>query len=202
MALQLLRELSKLQVVVVHPPDGEGQSLVDHLRRIGCRVEAQWPIPDEIPLSCDVLMIAIEQEYRESIKALLKDTSGIPPTVIAIVSYEDPSTLQLLFEIGALAVVERPVRPFGVLTNLIIARSLWVERAEREKRIRKLERRLNGMQRIERAKAILCANQRLTEEEAYQSIRRQAMSKRVSMDEIATAILNANELLTARPKSV
>jgi len=118
----------------------------------------------------------------------------------AVVGYENPSTLQLVIESGALAVVERPIRPFGLLANLTIARSLWMERREAERRIRKLERKLSGIQKIQKAKSILMDKQRLSEEDAYQTIRRQAMGKRVSMDEMAVAIINANDLLQFRPK--
>jgi AmiR/NasT family two-component response regulator len=120
--------------------------------------------------------------------------------LIAIVGYEDPSTLQLVIEAGAVAVIERPIRPFGLLTNLTIARSLWLERRETGKKIHKLERKLSGLQRIQKAKAILMSGQGLSETDAYESIRRQAMAKRLSMDDMAAAIIHANELLQYRAK--
>jgi AmiR/NasT family two-component response regulator len=99
-----------------------------------------------------------------------------------------------------LAVVERPIRPFGLLTNLTIARSLWIERRDATRRLHKLERKLSGIQKIQKAKSILMEKQQLTEEDAYQTIRRQAMAKRVSMEDMAVAIINANELLHSRLK--
>ena len=132
--------------------------------------------------------------------AVAEVLTGRRPTLIAVVSYEDPSTLQLVLEAGAVAVIERPIRPFGLLTNLTIARSIWLERREAEKRMRKLERKLAGIQRIQKAKVILMDGQGLNEAEAYESIRRQAMSKRLSMDDMAAAIIHANELLQYRPK--
>jgi len=103
-----------------------------------------------------------------------------------------------VLEIGALAVVERPVRPFGLLTNLTLARSLWLERAEHAKRLAKVERKLAGVQKIQKAKSILMGSQGLSEEEAYQIIRKQAMAKRVPMDEMAMAIINAHDLLNVQ----
>ena len=44
--------------------------------------------------------------------------------------------------------------------------------------------------------------QGLTEAEAYESIRRQSMAKRLSMDDMAAAIIHANELLQYRAKDV
>ncbi|MEJ8570068.1 ANTAR domain-containing response regulator [Microbaculum marinum] len=195
MAMQILRDLKGLNVLVVHPADAEGRSLTEHLRRIGCRVEAQWPVPDRIPSHCDIVMLVVEQESRDLVLRFARSYDGVPPTLIAMVDYENPSTLQMVLEIGALAVVERPVRPFGLLTNLTIARSLWLERAEHGKRLAKVERKLAGVQKIQKAKSILMERQGLSEEEAYQTIRKQAMSKRVPMDEMALAIINAHDLL-------
>lgn len=202
MAIQILRDLRGLRVQVVHPPDNERISLVEHLRRIGCMVEAQWPVPEAWPDACDVMLLAIEHDVRAEIQKLLKSGDGPRPTLIAIVGYEDPSTLQLVLEAGAVAVIERPIRPFGLLTHLTIARSLWLERRDTEKRIRKLERKLSGIQRIQKAKAILMEGQGLSETEAYDSIRKQAMAKRLSMDDMAAAIINANEVLQYRAKDV
>jgi len=119
--------------------------------------------------------------------------------VIGIVEYENPSTLQLVLEIGAHAVIERPVRPFGLLTQLAIARSLWLQQQEVGQRVQKLERKLAGMQKVQRARLILMASEAMTEEEAYQAIRRQAMSKRLSLEDMAAAIINAHDLLRGRP---
>jgi len=197
-----LRTLRGLSVLIVHQANDDGQMLMEHIKRIGCRAEAQWPIPKSVPEAFDVLFLSIDHEHREDLSRLVKSMDGIPPTIVAIVDYEDPSTLEMLFEIGALAAMERPIRPFGVLTNLLLARGLWLDRIEDRKRVNKLERKLSSMQRIQKAKSILMAIQSISEDAAYQSIRQQAMSKRVPMDEIAMSIINANELLHSDRKGV
>jgi AmiR/NasT family two-component response regulator len=75
-----------------------------------------------------------------------------------------------------------------------------MERQSATRRIRKLEQKLSGIQKIQKAKSILMEKQGLNEDDAYQTLRRQAMGKRVPMEEMATAIINANELLHSRPK--
>lgn len=200
MAIQILRDLRGLRVQVIHPADGEGVSLVEHLRRIGCTVDALWPIPDEFSDSVDVVLLSIDHDSREKILKLTRGQNGRQPTLIAVVGYENPSTLQIVLESGALAVIDRPIRPFGLLTNLTIARSLWMERQDAERRLRKLERKLSGIQKIQKAKSILMDKQRLSEEDAYQTLRQQAMAKRIPMEDMALAIINANELLHSRPK--
>jgi AmiR/NasT family two-component response regulator len=198
MSKSALRDLRDLRVQVIHPPDEEGKSLVEHLKRIGCTVEAVWPIPDSPAAHADILMLAIDFHAREEIRDLLRGQNDEGPTIIAIVNYENPSTLQLVLESGALAVTEKPIRPFGLLTTVILARTLWINRRERARKVRKLEAKLSGIQKIQRAKAILMQSQNLTEDEAYATLRKQAMSKRIAMEEMANAIVNANELLTTK----
>jgi two-component system, response regulator / RNA-binding antiterminator len=199
-AIQILRDLRGLRVQVIHPPDTEGVSLIEHLRRIGCTVEAQWPIPEAFSDAAEVVLLSIDHDSRDEVVKLLRSQNERRLVLIAVVGYENPSTLQLVLESGALAVVERPIRPFGLLTNLTIARSLWIERQDAARRIRKLERKLSSIQKIQKAKSILMEKQGLGEEEAYQTLRRQAMAKRVPMEEMAAAIINADELLHSRSK--
>jgi AmiR/NasT family two-component response regulator len=195
---KILEDLKGLFVQVIHPPDNEGVALVEHLRRIGCNCEATWPLPVSINSSAAIVLVSIERENRDKILRLFRSSEPSDPALLAVVTFEDPSTLQLVLECQALAVIERPIRPFGLLTNLTIARSLWLERHNASRRIRKLERKLAGNNRILKAKSILMDTQGLSEQDAYQSIRKQAMAKRISMDELAAAIINAQELLTFR----
>jgi len=200
MSIQILRDLNGLRVLVIHAPDAEGVGLVEHLRRIGCQVDAVWPIPEHAD-AADVLVLAIDHGSRGAIQRLLRGFDGIRPTLIGVVGYEDPSILQIVLEAGAHAVIERPVRPFGLLTQLTIARSLWLAQREAAQLVQKAERKLAGLQHIQRAKSILMAANGLSEAEAHQTIRRKAMSKRVPLEEMALAIINANEILHVRPKS-
>lgn len=186
-------------MLVIHAPDAEGVDLVGHLRRIGCQVDAAWPIPESAG-GADVVVLAVDHESRLPIQRLLRGFDGVRPTIIAVVGYEDPSILQIVLDTGAHAVIERPVRPFGLLTQLTVARSLWLERQAAARHVQKVERKLAGLQNIQRAKSILMGAQGLSEEEAHQTIRRKAMSKRVPIEEMALAIINANEILNSGAK--
>ena len=79
-AIQILRDLRGLRVQVVHPPDKERVSLVEHLRRIGCMVDAQWPVPEFWSDGFDVMLLAIEHDVRAEILRLLKSVALSVPT--------------------------------------------------------------------------------------------------------------------------
>jgi AmiR/NasT family two-component response regulator len=198
MHIQILRDLRGLRIEVMHPSDAEGVSLVGHLHRIGCVTRTQWPLPEEMPTASGLVVVAVDHDGRESLRRLFKGPDRKSPTIIAVVGYESPSILQLVLEIGAHAVIERPVRPFGLLTQLVVARSLWMQQQTVGARVQKLERKLAGIQKIQRARVLLMSTQGISEEDAYQPIRRQAMSKRISMEDMAAAIINAHDLLNSR----
>ena len=83
-SVQVLRDLRGLRVQIIHPPDGEGQSLVEQFSRIGCPTETQWPVPDEFSPTADVAVLAIEYEAREQIRKLTRPKSGaVLPTLMA-----------------------------------------------------------------------------------------------------------------------
>lgn len=79
MALPILRDLRGLRVQVIHPPDDEGVELVEHLRRIGCTVEAQWPIPETFAPAADVVLLTIDYESRDDLHKLLRNQDEQSP---------------------------------------------------------------------------------------------------------------------------
>lgn len=192
MAIEILRDLRGLRVEVMHPPDLERARLIEHLSRIGCLPFAVWPFPSDLSSEADLVVVAIEHDSREVLRHIFRESNHLRATVIGIVGYENPSTLQLVLEIGAQAVIERPIRPFGLLTQLVIARSLWQMQHEAERRAVKLQRKLSGVNTIQRARLILMEQQKLTEDEAYRSIRRLAMASRLPIETIAATIVDAH----------
>lgn len=193
MPFEILRDLRGLKVEVMLPPDTESVGLAEHLQRIGCVATSVWPLPAETRPPPDLMVLTVDYGSREQLRRVCRQTDAIRPTVIAVVGYENPSTLQLVLEVGAHAVIERPIRPFGLLTQLVIARTLWQQQQQAATRLNKLERKLAGMQCLNRARLILMTTAQLTEDEAYKTIRREAMTRRMPLEEAAAAIVTQHE---------
>ena len=191
-----LKELRDLFVIVVHPADEEGKALVDQLSRIGCRTELIWPPSSNIPPSVDVVFAGVFFETHEKLKSMLKKMKNPAPTVLAIVNYENPAMLQNVLEIDALAVISKPVRSFGMMTNLVLARSNWHQINELQTKSRRLEKKIEIDKKVSAAKHIIMDMQTVSEQEAYKRLRTKAMSKRVSIEEMADIYINAKELLS------
>lgn len=198
MAQFQLKSLRDLFVVVAHPPDPDSQLVIQQFERIGCRTEAAWPIPRDLPPSTDVIVAAIGHDHHKALKTSLKRAGSSRPDVIALADYENPAMLELMLDLEALAVISKPVRPFGILTNLVVARNLSITNKTLLARIRRLESRMEGQKKIAKAKSILMETQAISEKDAYKIIREQAMTKRISIDEMADAVIYAHDLLSGR----
>jgi AmiR/NasT family two-component response regulator len=120
------------------------------------------------------------------------------PPVIAVITYENPTVIEAVLRVGAIATVASPVRSFGLLSVLVLARDLDGTIRKQKKRISQLEAKLQGVRQIAEAQDILAVQHGITKEEAYHIIREQAMQKRVTAEEIARSIINANEILGSK----
>jgi AmiR/NasT family two-component response regulator len=191
-APSLLRELKGLRVLVIHPQDAEARIVLDQLQRIGCIVEQRWPVPTTLPEAVDVVLLAVELSQRSNTQTLVESLSEQAPPIIAVVGYENPSMLQLVLETQPAAVIERPLRPFGLLTQLLMARAAWRARIDMLAELRKLQSRQPAVAKISMAKALLMARHRLGENDAHRRLQREAMTRRTSMEAIAQQIIDAD----------
>lgn len=198
-ASRLLRDLRSLEVVVFHPDDADGQELIAQLRRIGCQLKAFWPPRDRLPDNTDLVFLAVRPEGGQQEPAWAKRDD--PPPVIAVVNYENPTVIERVLRLNAYGVVASPVKSFGLLTAIVVARSQAERERERVRYVAKLEARLAALRKIAKAKSILMQTRQVSEEDAYKLIREQAMTKRVTTEEIADAIIKANEILAFEGKS-
>lgn len=198
MSRGLLRDLRDQTIAVLHPPDDDGRVILDQLSRIGCKTEAAWPAPAALQVQPDIVFVGVYRDSHAAVMRLLRRYAAAQPAVVAVVDYENPAMLQLVLELDALAVISKPVRSFGILTNLVIARSIRLRNEEAAVRLRKLEARLAGYRSVDKAKKILMDAQGIDEQAAYRTMRAQAMAKRIPLEEMALAIINAHSLLSSR----
>ena len=195
---RLLRDLRTLRVTVFHPNDQDGQDIIRQLQRIGCQVQAFWPPLERLPEDADLVFLAVRPE---TIALELPWTSAEPkPPLIAVVDYENPTTIEAMLKFSVNGVVASPVKSFGLLSAMVVARQIAAREAAQNKQIERLDQRLAGIRRLTKAKAILMETRGINEEKAYEIIREQAMSKRLTTEEIVNAIIHANEILGYRAK--
>lgn len=190
----LIRDLRDQNVLLIHPRDRSADELLQQVHRIGCSFEHVWPLPRSLPEKADIVFIDVSVHCASELKSVL-DRRDRPVTVIAIIGYENPSVLDVILEIGAHAVLMKPVRAAGVLSSMILARRYQMEQVRCSKDMSKLREKLDNVQKVNDAKFILMRHRGITERDAYDLIRKQAMAKRTTTTEIAQSIINAETIL-------
>jgi AmiR/NasT family two-component response regulator len=183
----------QLRVVVAHPRDADGDMLLRHLQRLGCRVDHLWPTPDQLDAEADVVFCLIEPETRPFCASLMEKVHA---ALVGIVDPAHPRSMQLLTDVNPLAVLTKPVDAAALLTNLVVARNNSRYQRRLQSKISKLEETLRSVRKVERAKTILMEQRHIDESEAYAYLREQAMKKRVPIGVIASVVVESNDVLS------
>lgn len=192
-APRLLHDLRMLRVAVFHPQDRDSEELLLQLRRIGCQVQAFWPPATRLPLAVDLVFLAVHPNVALPDWATSRDPGG--PVIIAVVMYENPTIIEAVLKLGVESVITSPVKAFGLLATIVVARQIRHQRSVLLKQNQKLESKLSGMRQVLEAKMILMDAKRISEEEAYKLMREQAMIKRVTVEQIARTIVDVHKIL-------
>jgi len=194
----VVKDLRQLRVLLLQPENRENEELSQHLNRIGCLVRRSWPPPPDIQDNVDVVLISAGPLVEDNIE-LNWDADDPVAVLIAVVDYENPIVVEKMLRLRAQAVIGLPLQSFGVLATLLLS----VNNHRREARLRlrnaRLTEKLRAQRDIDKAKSILMVANNISEETAYQTLREQAMNKRTTIEAIAAAVVNANEMLHLLP---
>lgn len=190
----LIRDFRALNVLVLTQPSAEADELLEHLRRIGCRHRAQWPPPERLSGGIDVVLVAVRPIIED--KAKFEWNADDPPAcLIAVVDYENPLVMERVLSLNAQGVIGLPVRPIGILTNVLLAVANFKREKEARARFNRVYAKLRARHQIERAKQIVAQHRKLTTQQAYALMREQAMNRRIPVEEIARSLISANDIL-------
>jgi len=200
----LIRNVRKLRILLLHPGDREGEDLLEHLNRIGCQVSISWPPPSGVPAGTDVVMIAVRAIVEGDVD-FIWDTEKPPASLIAVVDYENPLIVERVLRLGAQAVIGLPLQPLGILTNLLLSATNFEHDRKLRMRVERLTSKLKANRDIATATSIIMQTHGLSERDAYELLRSQSMSRRTTIEGTAAAIIQASDLLrmglTPKPTS-
>jgi AmiR/NasT family two-component response regulator len=189
------KKLKEISVLVIHPDDDDGRNLIAQIQRIGCQGRAQWPIPERLAWEPDIVVMLVAPETLSANAPWLL-RQGRPP-IIPVIAYETPVIVDALLQLNTFSVIPSPVRSLGLLAALSVTLSQSAKTREREKHVKRLEGRLAVTRTVQKAKSILMETRALSEVDAYNVLRDQAMAKREPVEKIAEALIKAHDLYGA-----
>ncbi len=116
--------------------------------------------------------------------------------VIVLAGAQSPGLLEKAKDARVAALLIKPVDEVSLLPAIELSLVNYQEIIGLEKQIKELREALEARKLIERAKGILMETLGISEAEAFRRIQKQSMNKRISMRQVAEAIILAQSLKT------
>ena len=139
----------------------------------------------------DLVIMDIKMPDMDGITAARKISEAKLAPVLLLTAFSQPEIVEQAKDSGVLGYLVKPVKESNLFPAMEIALSRWQEMQGLEQELDKLKDSLELRKTVDRAKGILMAAHKLSEDEAYRRIQRYAMAKRVTIKEVAEAIVKA-----------
>lgn len=185
----LVRNLRNHKILLLMPEGENRTKMEQQIRRIGCRLHAQWPPPEQIDSVYQVVILGLTSVIEKD-QAFHWDVSNPPAALVLVVDYENPLVLQYSLSLNAQAIIALPFHPMGVLSNLLLSLQEYKQIRSMLKTIRNLELKLSASEHIEKAKHHISQTQGISLEKAYVAMRKLAMERRQPIGEMAKEIIS------------
>ncbi len=139
----------------------------------------------------DLVIMDIKMPEMDGITAARKISEEKIAPVLLLTAFSQPEIVEQAKDSGVLGYLVKPVQESNLFPAIEIALSRWQEMQGLEAELDKLKDSLETRKIVARAKGIIMAAHKLGEQEAYRRIQRYAMAKRISIKDVAEAIVKA-----------
>lgn len=140
----------------------------------------------------DVCLLDVKMPVLDGIHVATALAEGGVAPVVLLTAYSDAELIVRAKEAGVFGYLTKPFKPSDLSPAIEVARSRFEQNQQLAKEVATLQDRLEARKLVERAKSALIERDGITEAEAYRRIQTQSMNQRLSMREVAEAILIAH----------
>jgi response regulator NasT len=145
-------------------------------------------------LAPDVAVLDVKMPRVDGIQAAEAITKERLCPVLILTAYNEPQVVARAADAGVMAFLSKPYHERDLISGLEVAKARFDQMLALEQEVDKLEDALEGRQLVDKAKAILMKQHKMTEPEAFRAIQKTAMDQRRTMRQIAEAIVLAAEI--------
>ena len=153
---------------------------------VGEAADGQEAIDLAVELEPDVCVLDVKMPKVEGITA----AEEIPTTIVMLTAFSQKELVQRAAEVGAMAYVTKPFGPSDLIPAVEIALSRKAQIDALEADVADLTERFETRKRVDRAKGLLIDRMDMTEPEAFRWIQKTSMDRRLSMREVADAVID------------
>jgi AmiR/NasT family two-component response regulator len=184
----------KLRVVVVEDEALIRMDVVATLEEADFEVVAQGADGEEaIELANehkpDLIVMDIKMPKLDGISAAEK-IAELKIPVVLLTAFSQSDLVSRAADAGAMAYVTKPFKPTDLLPAIQIALARHEELIALENEIADLSDRLETRKLMDRAKGILMSKMKLSEPDAFRWIQKASMDRRLSMAQVAKAVID------------
>jgi len=140
-------------------------------------------------LKPDVVVMDVKMPVMDGITAAEHIAKERLAPVVLLTAFSQTELVERARDAGAMAYVVKPFTPADLLPAVEIAASRFVEIRALENEIADINERMETRKTVERAKGILMEKMQLNEPEAFRWIQKTSMDRRLTMREVAEAVI-------------
>ena len=182
-----------LRVVVVEVEGLIRMEVVATLQEAGYEVVGEGADGEEAiklatELEPDLVVMDIKMPKLDGISAAEK-IAELKIPVVLLTAFSQSGLVARAASAGAMAYVTKPFKPTDLLPAIQIALSRHEELVSLEAEIADLSDRLETRKLMDRAKGLLQSKMKLSEPESFRWIQKASMDRRLSMAQVAKAVL-------------
>jgi response regulator NasT len=142
----------------------------------------------------DICVLDVKMPHTDGIAvAETLAEEALAPAVL-LTAYSDSGLIARAKEAGVFAYLVKPFKPSDLAPAIEVARSRFEQNQQLRAETASLKERLEARKVIERAKGLIMEKEGVSEAEAYRRIQLQSMNQRLSMREVAEAVIIANQV--------
>lgn len=145
----------------------------------------------------DIIVINVTSANNELVRCL-SDINAIRPTPVIVFADQHANNLiEQLIDAGVNAYVIGEVNHARLPSILELAIARFSQHQKLKDKLSKTQAKLNAEQAINQAKLWLMETKKLTEQQAYRSMRKSAMDSGQKLEQVATQILTVAKMLSS-----
>ncbi|MEU3944903.1 response regulator [Streptomyces sp. NPDC029526] len=141
----------------------------------------------------DLVILDVKMPKLDGISAAEKIAEERIAPVLMLTAFSQRELVERARDAGAMAYLVKPFSKSDVVPAIEMAVSRFTELKELEREVADLSQRLETRKLVERAKSILQTGYGLTEPAAFRWIQKTSMDRRMSMQQVAQAVIDDAE---------